>query len=215
VIDFNFSRKEMTNQQIEARGIKNKRVLSVFKEIPRELFISDQYQDSAYGDYPLPIGSGQTISQPYMVALMTEKLSLKETDIVLEVGTGSGYQAAILAKLCRQVYSVERFPLLAEKAKLVLSNLNIGNVEIKTGDGTLGWQEHAPYDAIIVTASAPQIPKPLVDQLKEGGRLVAPVGSLGSQSLVRATKRRKKLEEEHICGCVFVPLVGKFGWRDK
>lgn len=212
VNNFDFLREKMVKEQLIARGIKDKKTLSAFKEVPRENFIPCEYHDSAYGDYPTPIGSGQTISQPYIVALMTEKLSLTKDDKVLEIGTGSGYQAAILAKICKEVYGVERFAHLAKRAKDALENLGIDNVKIKIADGTLGWDEYAPYDAIVVTAAAPEIPQPLVEQLKENGRLVIPVGSMGSQSLIRATKKKGELDKELICGCVFVPLVGKFGW---
>lgn len=213
--DFRKERRHMVKTQLISRGITDKDTIGAFKSVPREAFMPKKYRYSAYQDHPAPIGSGQTISQPYMVALMTQSLSLKKDDTVLEVGTGSGYQAAILAKICRKVYGVERFPHLAKKAKHSLENEGIENVQIKEGDGTIGWPKHAPYDAIVVTAAAPRIPEPLVKQLKEGGRLVIPVGSMNSQSLIRATKKDQKLEKESICGCVFVPLVGKFGWSNR
>lgn len=203
----------MVFEQLIARGIKDEAVLRVFREVPREMFMPREFSDSAYNDHPIPIGNGQTISQPYIVALMTEKLSLKNNDKVLEIGTGSGYQAAILAKICGKVYSIERFPNLAERAENVLRSLKIDNVEIKIGDGTLGWDKHAPYDAIIVTASAPEIPMPLIDQLAAGGRLIIPIGDRFSQLLIRFKKTNDRIEKEEICGCVFVPLVGRYGWQ--
>ena len=210
--DLKVLREKMVKEQLIARGIKDKSVLAAFRQIPREEFIPSEFKADAYGDYPVPIGSNQTISQPYIVALMTQELSLKKEDKVLEVGTGSGYQAAILAKICREVFGVERFPHLVKRAERVLNNLDITNVKIKSGDGTLGWEEFAPYDGIIVTASAPEIPQPLIEQLKEGGRLVIPVGNLNSQSLLRINKIENKIRKEFICDCVFVPLVGKYGW---
>lgn len=212
--DFSLSREQMIKEQLLPRGIKDNLVLRAFREVPRELFIHDKFYNSAYSDHPLPIGEGQTISQPYIVALMTEKLSLDNNDRVLEIGTGSGYQAAILAKICKEVYSVERFPRLAENAKNILDNLGLDNIKIKVADGTLGWNDYAPYDGILVTASAPEVPNPLIKQLKEGGRLLIPVGGMGTQTLLRLRKIKDQIETEEICGCMFVPLFGKFGWKN-
>jgi len=207
-------REEMVKNQIVARGIKDERVIKAFLKVPRHKFVSDRNLGEAYDDHPLPIGEGQTISQPYMVALMTELLELKGEEKVLEIGTGSGYQAAILAELAKEVYTVERFPTLAEKAKIVLEELGYKNIKIKIGDGTLGWEEYSPYEGIIVTAGAPDIPSPLIAQLKEGGRLVIPLGESFSQVLTVIEKFRGKIEKREICGCVFVPLVGRYGWQN-
>jgi protein-L-isoaspartate(D-aspartate) O-methyltransferase len=208
-------RDEMIERQLKARGITDEATLKAFRKIPREVFVPNIDKPSAYGDYPLPIGSGQTISQPYIVALMTESLSLNKQDKVLEVGTGSGYQAAILADICSKVYGVERFSHFAARALDTLKKLNITNVRIKTGDGTLGWPKHAPYDKIIVTAAAPEIPESLTNQLKEQGIMVIPVGSRWSQNLLKVTKKKAKIKKESICPCVFVPLVGKYGWSNR
>ncbi len=213
--NFNTLRTKMVKEQLIPRGIKDKRTLKVFREVPRELFVDDKYLDNSYEDHPLPIGNGQTISQPYIVALMTESLSLSPTDKVLEIGTGSGYQTTILAKMCREVYSIERFSGLAKKAEKVLEDLEIKNVTFKIADGSIGWEEQAPFDAILVAASAPRVPEPLLEQLNENGRLVIPVGSMYSQSLLRLVKKGGVIERKDICGCVFVPMVGKYGWTNE
>ncbi len=212
-LDFGVMRKAMVEEQLIVRGISDKRVLDAFKAVPRHEFVPKDFLQSAYNDYPLPIGENQTISQPYMVALMTECLKLKGHEILLEVGTGSGYQAAILAELAKEVYSVERFLFLADMAKRALDSLGYRNIKIKVGDGTLGWEEHSPYDGIIVTAGAPRIPESLVRQLKDGGRLVIPVdsGAFG-QTLTVAERIGKSIRTSEICGCMFVPLIGKEGW---
>jgi len=210
--DHEKERENMVESQLVQRGIKDKRVLDAMRQVPRHLFIPKDARGLAYCDGPLPIGQGQTISQPYIVALMTELLSLRGQEKVLELGTGSGYQAAILSRLVRQVYSVERHATLAEQAKQVLSQLGYHNVVIKVGDGTLGWPEHSPYEAIIVTAAAPYVPQPLTDQLADGGRLVAPVGSRWSQALVKIKRQDQTLTREHLTAVAFVPLVGKYGW---
>ncbi len=203
----------MVKNQIEMRGIKDKRVLRAMMRVPRHLFVPEEYRKRAYEDHPLPIGEGQTISQPYIVALMTSLLELKGDEKVLEIGTGSGYQAAILAELAGEVYSVERIPSLAIKAAETLEKLGYKNVHIKVGDGTLGWEENAPYDAIIVTAAAPKVPSSLIKQLKVGGRLVIPIGERFIQSLHRYIKGKDgNLKGEDFGGCVFVPLKGKEGW---
>jgi len=212
--DFNYLRDRMVIQQLETRGIRDKRVLSAFRQVQRELFVPQDKRVYAYEDHPLPIGSGQTISQPFMVALMTELLSIKEKDKVLEIGTGSGYQAAILAHLEAQVYSVERISLLAEKAKQVLNSLGY-IVKIEVGDGTLGWPKFSPYDKIIVTAASQRVPSPLINQLKVGGKLVIPLGDRLSQNLTVIDKISKaKIKKDVICGCIFVPLVGEHGYKD-
>ncbi len=203
----------MVNEQLIPRGIDDERVLSVFREVPRHLFVPLEQRNSSYADFPLSIGSGQTISQPFMVALMTQVLNLKESDKVLEIGTGSGYQTAILANLCHQVYSIERFEELAKKAEDILSELGFSNVSIKTGDGTLGWKEFSPFDAVIITAAAPEIPADLLEQLKINGRMALPLGDLMSQMFTLVTKTQSGIEKKDICPCVFVRLVGKGGWR--
>ena len=204
--------ESMVESQLARRGIKDKRVLDAMRQVPRHLFVPKDMRNLAYCDGPLPIGQGQTISQPYIVALMTELLELTGQEKVLELGTGSGYQAAILSRLVGQVYSMERHAALAEQAERVLAQLGYNNVVISVGDGTLGWPEHSPYEAIIVTAAAPDVPQPLVQQLADGGRLVAPVGSRWSQVLVKIKRQGKTLLREHLTTVAFVPLVGKYGW---
>jgi protein-L-isoaspartate(D-aspartate) O-methyltransferase len=213
-VDFISQRKHMVQTQLAGRGIKNERVLAVFSDLPRHLFVSPELINAAYSDQPLPIGSGQTISQPYMVALMTELLNLKPEDIVLELGTGSGYQTAVLAKLAKQVYSIERIERLAEQAKTRLEDLGIKNARVHVGDGTLGLAAFQPYDAIIVTAAAPRVPMPLIEQLKDNGRLVIPVGERGFQIIKLIEKKLDKIIESEKCGCVFVPLIGEKGWKN-
>lgn len=206
-------RNRMVERQIEARGVRNPRVLAAMREIPRHLFIPSPYDRSAYEDSPLPIGSGQTISQPYIVALMTELLKPEPEDNVLEIGTGCGYQAAILAKLVRKVTSVERIPAVADLARSNLAALGISNVKIQTADGTLGYPENAPYNGIIITAATPSVPKPLIEQLAENGRLVAPVGGREIQELVVLSKRKGIISQELHGGVRFVPLIGEHGWE--
>lgn len=206
-------RDRMVETQLANRDITDPRVLDVFRKVPRHMFVKELQKQDAYGDFPLPLGCGQTISQPYMVALMTQCLELKGEEKVLEIGTGSGYQAAIIAGIAKEVYTVERYKGLTEDVQELLNSLNYNNVHIKTGDGTLGWQEHAPYNAIIVTAGAPEVPKPLKEQLADGGRLVIPVGGTFSQVLLVIKRKGNKFIEKEICGCVFVPLVGKYGWK--
>jgi protein-L-isoaspartate(D-aspartate) O-methyltransferase len=204
----------MVENQIKTRGVTDERVLEALRKVPRHEFIQEIHQSEAYADHPLPIGSGQTISQPYIVALMTEQLELKDDEIVLEIGTGSGYQAAILAELAREVHSVERVPELAEKARENLRRLGIKNVSVHIGDGTLGWLEEAPYDAIIITAGTPAMPEGLADQLSDGGRLVAPVGSRWRQMLESWIKREGEIEKIEVLPVVFVPLIGEKGWDE-
>jgi protein-L-isoaspartate(D-aspartate) O-methyltransferase len=207
-------RLRMVRDQIEARGVEDRRVLDSMREIPRHLFIPAELQAAAYHDRPLPIGSGQTISQPYIVGVMTSLLELNEDDTVLEIGAGSGYQAAILSKLARTVVTVERLPEIAEKAKDLLYRLGVFNVKVIEGDGTLGYAPDAPYDGIIITAASPDIPEPLIDQLADEGRLVAPVGSRDLQQLVRITKQGARISRENFGGVVFVPLLGRYGWQE-
>lgn len=199
-------------EQLISRGISDPLVLAAFRKVARELFIPVELHAHAYDDCALPIGEGQTISQPYMVAIMTELLQLKGPETVLEVGTGSGYQAAILAELCRKVYTIERLLSLSDQAKTVLDKIGYTNIEFVVGDGTAGCPEAAPYDGIVVTAGCPRVPEPLVEQLKSGGRLVVPVGDRWQQILTTVTKGHKKLAIEESLACVFVPLVGKYGW---
>jgi protein-L-isoaspartate(D-aspartate) O-methyltransferase len=208
-------RYRMVMEQLIGRGISAKKVLDAFFKVPRHEFVSGEFIDNAYDDHPLPIGEGQTISQPYMVALMTECLGLEKTDRVLEIGTGSGYQTAVLAEIAKEVYSVEKFASLAAGAKEILARLGYKNCAVMVGDGTLGWPEHAPYDKIIVTAGAPVIPQSLVGQLNEEGRLVIPVGDVFSQVLTIVEKHNNSVKAQEVCGCVFVPLVGREGWPDR
>jgi protein-L-isoaspartate(D-aspartate) O-methyltransferase len=207
-------RREMVEHQIFKRGITDKKILDAFLNVPRHLFVPEDKRDLSYQDFPLPIGWGQTISQPFMVALMTSCLKIKGREKVLEIGTGSGYQAAILSYLGAQVYSIERIPPLAEKAKEVLDSLGY-KVKIKVGDGTLGWEEYAPYDRIIVTAASFDIPRCWIEQLKIKGLIVLPLGNRWQQELVVAEKiSSEELKKETICGCVFVPLIGKYGFKE-
>ena len=212
--DFEVMRKMMVEEQLIPRGIADKRVLDAFRKVPRHKFVPEELWQNAYNDYPLPIGEGQTISQPYMVALMTQVLNLTGEEKILEVGTGSGYQAGILAELVQGVYSIERFQKLADVASDVFKRLGYKNIKIRVGDGTLGWEEQAPYDGIIVTAGAPGIPESLLKQLKEAGRMIIPIGSDGfGQILTLVEKIGKTIRTSEICGCMFVPLIGKEGWN--
>ncbi len=208
------ARKQMVEEQLRRRGIKDERVLDVMLKVPRHLFVDESLRSRAYGDYPLPIGEDQTISQPYIVALMTEALQLKGDEKVLEIGTGSGYQTAILAELCSYVFSIERFQSLADKAMKLLENLGYTNIKIKVGDGTLGWPEKAPFNGIIVTAGSPDIPKPLIEQLKMEGIIVIPVGGKFSQTLYAAKKTPKGLEYRDLGDVRFVRLIGLYGWEE-
>jgi protein-L-isoaspartate(D-aspartate) O-methyltransferase len=207
-------RAQMVEHQILARGVKDRLVLDAMRKVPRHVFVAPEYRDSAYADRPLPIGQGQTISQPYMVAVMTEALKLGGHEKVLEVGTGSGYQAAILAEIADHVVTTERWPELAELARVTLKELGYANVEVVVADGSRGYPERAPYDGIIVTAGAPDIPEVLVDQLADGGRLVIPVGNSFQQTLTRLTRKGEQRETERLEGCVFVPLIGQYGWPE-
>jgi protein-L-isoaspartate(D-aspartate) O-methyltransferase len=205
-------RRAMVERQIAARGIHDRRVLAAMEEIPRHLFIPPPYDRAAYDDNPLPIGKGQTISQPYIVALMTELLHPKATDNVLEIGAGSGYQAAVLSRLVRQLTTIERISHVASLARTNLQALDISNVTVIEGDGTLGYPENAPYDGIIITAATPEVPKPLIDQLAAGGSLVAPVGGQDLQELVAIRKTHGSITREYHGGVRFVPLIGQHGW---
>ena len=206
--DFKVMREKMVETQIKVRGVKDPRVLSALLKVERHRFVPEEYLNSAYSDQPLPIGEGQTISQPYIVALMTELLELKGNEKVLEIGTGSGYQAAILAELAKEVYTIEIIESLASTAKIRLLELGYQNVKVKYGDGYLGWPEAAPFDAIIITAAPDHIPKPLRDQLKEGGRMVVPVGTY-TQELKKIVKRSGKIETTGIISVIFVPMTGE------
>jgi protein-L-isoaspartate(D-aspartate) O-methyltransferase len=204
----------MVQEQLVGRGITTPRLLDVFQKVPRHLFVQEAMQVQAYSDGPLPIGEKQTISQPYIVALMTDLLELTSNDHVLEIGTGSGYQTAILASLVRRVWTIERIRPLAMQARKVLDTLHLLNVNIKVGDGTLGWPEEGPFDAILVTAGAPAIPETLAAQLAPGGRLVIPVGDETNQTLLRIRKAADgTLSQETGTGCRFVPLIGQQGWQ--
>ena len=214
MINFEKERGRMVEEQIVGRGVKDTRVLAAMRKIPRHEFLPEAIRGVAYADQALPIGEGQTMSQPYMVALMTELLGLKGPERVLEIGTGSGYQAAVLAELCEKVYTVERVKMLAAQARVVLDRLGYKNVAIKVYDGTYGWKETAPFDAIVVTAGSPDVPSALVDQLKDGGRLVIPVGERHSQQLVRMMKTSRGIVTEKSVPCIFVPLIGAHGWKE-
>jgi protein-L-isoaspartate(D-aspartate) O-methyltransferase len=209
-------RMRMVETQIRLRGVKDVRLLKVMETIPRHLFVEEAMMDQAYNDNPLPIGEKQTISQPYIVALMTEALALTGKEKVLEIGTGSGYQTAILAQLADRVCTIERVASLAGGARKILDYLNAFNVAIRVGDGTYGWNEEAPFDAILVTAGAPRVPSILVEQLNVGGRLVIPVGSRSTQALLKVTRLSESIHDvkkEDLGGCRFVDLIGEHGWE--
>ncbi len=212
--DYRHARERMIKNQLIPRGITDTRVLQAMVKVHRHLFIEEAIAGEAYGDHPLPIGQKQTISQPYIVALMTQILKLKGTEKVLEIGTGSGYQTAILAELSEKVYTIERIRPLMEKARYLLNALDYTNILFKYYDGTLGWKQYAPFDAIIVTAGAPQIPENLVDQLAEGGRMVVPVGGKTSQELIEIIKAKNGYRTVKHGGCRFVDLIGAHGWKE-
>lgn len=211
-IDFQIARKRMVEGQIARRGITSPRVLEAFLDTPRHLFIPKNQQLYAYEDGPLPIGKGQTISQPYIVAYMTEHLNLGGEERVLEIGTGSGYQAAILGKLAAEVHTVERHPSLAKRATQLLADLGYENIQVHLGDGTKGLLDYAPYDAIMVTAAAPEVPGPLLDQLADGGRLIMPVGGRAGQVLHFYQRRGEEIIRDNLTPVAFVPLIGDHGW---
>jgi protein-L-isoaspartate(D-aspartate) O-methyltransferase len=205
-------RERMVVEQLERRGIRDPRVLRAIGKVPRHLFVDEALVGRAYGDYPLPIGEGQTISQPYMVALMSEALELAGHERVLEIGTGSGYQTAILAELCGKVYSIERLKSLSDRAMRRLDDLGYFNVQVRVGDGSLGWREEAPFDAVIVTAAAPGVPPALVEQVAPKGRIVLPEGDAYSQVLKKGVREESGMRWSDLGGCVFVKLIGKDAW---
>lgn len=212
---FNSERKQMVADHLIKRGINDQKVLDAFLKVPRHMFVEDVFQDRAYDDHPLPIGVGQTISQPYMVAFMTQVLQLKGTEKVMEIGTGSGYQAAILSGLVEKVYSVERIKKLSERAEnILLHELKYKNIVLIVGDGSYGLPQFAPFDRIIVTAGSPDVPKTLLSQLADGGRLVLPQGDRYSQTLTIVDKKGDEFITSYEGGCVFVPLIGKYGWKE-
>jgi protein-L-isoaspartate(D-aspartate) O-methyltransferase len=212
--DWALQRRAMVDEQIRKRGIRSPQLLEVLGRVPRHLFVPEELVAHAYEDRALSIGDGQTISQPYMVAAMTEYLELGGNERVLEIGAGSGYQAAVLSELAREVVTVENRPLLAEVARERLAALGYRNIYVKVGDGTLGWPDDAPFNAVLVAAAAPSVPAPLVEQLAEGGRLVIPVGQSDKQMLLRIRKSAAEILEEKLFACQFVPLRGRYGWPD-
>ena len=213
--DWELQRREMVERQLRKRGIRDERVLAAMVSVPRHEFIPAELASEAYGDRPLPIGQGQTISQPFMVAAMAVALELSGGERVLEIGAGSGYQAAVLSLLAREVHTVEIHEELAVASRERLRRLGYANVEVHVGDGTLGWPDEAPFEAIIVTAAAPDVPPPLATQLAEGGRLIIPVGTSDEQRLLRVEKHDDELSTRSLYHCRFVPLIGKFGWKPK
>ena len=210
---FERRREEMVSKQIAARGITDPAILNAFRKVPRHLFVSEALMDQAYGDFPLPIGEQQTISQPYIVAEMTQALSPQKDDRVLEIGTGSGYQSAILAFIVYRVYTLERIHSLLLKARKLFDRLNYHNIVTRYSDGTTGWTEQGPFDGIIVTAGAPDVPQPLVDQLAVKGRMVIPVGNEYAQELLLVTREKHQIKTRSLGGCRFVKLVGEHGWH--
>ncbi len=206
-------RERMVEDQLARRGITDERVLGAMRRVPRHRFVEEALRDRAYGDHPLPIGESQTISQPYIVAAMTQLLRLEGTEKVLEIGTGSGYQTAVLAELARRVCSIERLPALATRARRTLEALGYTNAIVKTADGTYGWSDEAPFERILVAAAAPAVPGPLFQQLVEGGRMVVPIGDQQSQVLHLVEKVDGRMQVGTDCGCVFVKLVGRYGWE--
>jgi len=208
------ARERMIVEQLERRGIKDQRVLDAMRATPRDRFIAPEFADHAYDDGPLPIGSSQTISQPYMVALMSEVADLTGAEKVLEIGTGSGYQAAILARLAREAYTVEFLPALSNRARSILESMGLDNVFLRCGDGSEGWPEEAPFDVIMVTAAMPEVPRPLLSQLAGGGRLIAPIGEDELQTLVRIRRVNGSWQDEYFGECRFVKAVGKCGFKD-
>lgn len=215
-MDYSIARRLMVEQQVIRRGVSDPLVVDAMMRVPRHLFVEEALWSQAYSDFPLPIGEKQTISQPFMVAFMTESLCLHGGEKVLEIGTGSGYQAAVLSQIVSRVYTVERLPGLARRARRILDSVGCRNVNIKLTDGTFGWEEEAPFDGIVVTAGSPQIPHHYLEQLAVGGRLVIPVGNRGSQVLKRVVRTGvDKFSEEDLLDCRFVPLVGKYGWHEE
>ena len=213
-IKYERQREEMVRRQIEARGVTDPKVLAAMRKVPRHLFVSEALRDQAYGDFPLPIGEQQTISQPYIVAEMTQALQPGKEDRILEIGTGSGYQAAILAEIVFRVYTIERIHSLLVKTRKLFDKLHYYNIVTKYSDGTSGWADESPFDGIIVTAGAPAIPKPLLNQLAPGGRMVIPVGDQHSQELIKIYRDEHGIHQTNLGGCRFVKLMGEHGWRD-
>lgn len=213
-MSFEEARQRMIDEQLVPRGIVDPRVLQAMRTVPRHLFVETFWQPRAYDDSPLPIGAEQTISQPYMVALMTELLELTPCDRVLEIGTGSGYQAAVLAELAAEVFSIERLETLTRRARAVLDELGYGaRIHLRTGDGANGWPEAAPFNAMVITAAVQHVPRPLMTQLAEGARLVLPLGDSELQELARIRKEREGLRADYFGGCRFVKLIGEYGWE--
>ncbi len=214
-MNFDLLRNRMVKEQLLTRGISDNRVLEAFLKVQRHWFVPEEDQKDSYSDFPLAIGHNQTISQPYIVALMTERLNLSGEEKVLEVGTGSGYQTAILASLAKEIYTIERIPELSKNAQKLMENLGYKNIHYRIGDGTLGWKEEAPFDRIIITAYSPEIPVPLIKQLNESGKIIIPLGGPFNQMLTLAQKLNNSLKYQNICSCVFVPLVGVYGVKPK
>ena len=212
-IKYDRQREEMVRRQIQARGVTDPKVLAAMNKVPRHLFVSEALRDQAYGDFPLPIGEQQTISQPYIVAEMTQALQPGEEDRILEIGTGSGYQAAVLAEIVFRVYTIEKIHSLYLSSRKLFDKLRYHNIVCKYSDGTSGWSDESPFDGIIVTAGAPGIPKPLVNQLAVGGRMVIPVGDRYSQELIKLYKDEHGIHKTNLGGCRFVKLVGEYGWK--
>ena len=213
-IKYERQRDDMVNHQLKPRGIIDPHVLEALRTVPRHLFVSEALRDQAYGDYPLPIGEQQTISQPYIVAEMTQALELGKDDRVLEIGTGSGYQAAVLAEIVFRVYTIERIRALYIQTRKLLDRLNYHNIIMRCSDGTTGWQDESPFDAIMVTAGAPEVPEKLLEQLAAGGRMIVPVGNHHSQDLIKITKDKDGIHKSNLGGCRFVKLIGAQGWKE-
>ena len=214
-VDYEIARTRMVKEQLIKRGITDERVLKAMGSVPRHIFLDQAFWPRAYGDHPLPIENNQTISQPYIIALMCQELNLPEGKKILEIGTGSGYQSTILAVMGYSVYTIERYDILSAKAQEIMKKLGISDVHFKVGDGSIGWKEQSPFDGIIVTAAAPAVPDDLMQQLAVGGRIVIPVGERVSQQLKMIEKGEKIIEKRDICGCVFVPLIGEQGWESE
>lgn len=214
MVNFKKARERMVEVQVMARGVHDERVLEAMRKVPRHLFVDEALRDQAYSDHPLPIAENQTISQPYIVGLMTESLELEGAEKVLEIGTGSGYQTAVLAELADRVFSIERHPDLGYRANSILRKLGYENVIIRVGDGSLGWPDDSPFDGIIVTAGTPKIPQPLIDQLGTGGRLIVPVGDRTAQELILVRRTPEGIKKTNLGGVRFVNLVGKWGWKE-
>ncbi len=213
-MDFSVARRRMVEEQLRARGVSDERVLEAMSKVPRHLFVEPGLQSHAYSDASLPIGDKQTISQPYMVAAMSAALELRGKERILEIGTGSGYQSAVLSVLANRVYSIERISSLAGRARRILDQLRMSNVNIKVGDGTIGWRDQAPFDGILVAAGAPEVPTEYLQQLEVGGKLVLPVGDRQQQILLRLTRLEDgSFKREQLMGCRFVPLIGEQGWQ--